>query len=382
VTPARWAMTPMEVLWTVPYGPADGVAPLPDVRVPLRAALEQVVLQALLRPPCVVSFSGGRDSSTVLAVATSVARREGLELPVPVTNRFPAVASADESDWQEQVVRTLALPEWTRATYTDELDVGGEIARDVLHRLGVCAPFNLHFHAPLVRLAGGGSVLTGVGGDELFSPVSRRVTYRLLSRRWPVRPRSVVAAAGELAPRVVRTRRAARRARMPYAWVRPDVLARLRHEVCGWGEREPLSWSNAVRRTVWPGRRLQAHREGLERLGALHDVRVLSPFAEARVLSAAAHAWGPAGPRGRALELEATVGDLLPLPVLRRRTKSSFNGAFWSGPGREWARNWTGSGVDDRLVEPAALQAEWASDDPDPHSFSLLHQALLAERSG
>ena len=47
--------------------------------------------------PCVVSFSGGRDSSAVLAVAVTVARREGLPLPIPASNVFATGSTADES---------------------------------------------------------------------------------------------------------------------------------------------------------------------------------------------------------------------------------------------------------------------------------------------
>ena len=36
------------------------------------SALEEAILPALEREPCLVSFSGGRDSSAVLAVATRV----------------------------------------------------------------------------------------------------------------------------------------------------------------------------------------------------------------------------------------------------------------------------------------------------------------------
>ena len=70
------------------------------------AALERAVLPALLRPPCVVSFSGGRDSSLVLAAAVAVARSEGLAAPIPITVRFPASAESDEQEWQERVVRS------------------------------------------------------------------------------------------------------------------------------------------------------------------------------------------------------------------------------------------------------------------------------------
>src|SRR5580700_7079125 len=66
-------------------------------------ALEEIVLPALLRPPCVVEFSGGRDSSLVLAVATRVATREGLPSPVAFTQHYPGLAEANEDEWQELV---------------------------------------------------------------------------------------------------------------------------------------------------------------------------------------------------------------------------------------------------------------------------------------
>ncbi|WP_432511340.1 asparagine synthase-related protein [Kineococcus sp. SYSU DK001] len=374
--------TDLELLWTVPYGRAAGVGDL-TARPPgtLRSAVEDAVLPALHRPPCVVSFSGGRDSSTVLAVATALARREGLALPVPVTNTFPAVPASHEGRWQELVVRHLDLPEWTRLEFTDELDVAGPVARDTLRRLGVRAPFNLHFHAPIAALAAGGSLLTGVGGDELFSPVARLTPYRLLSRRWDVNRRTVRDAALDLAPRPLRVRRSSRRIDLPYGWVRPAALRRLRTDLARLDATEPLSWERAVRRRVWPGRRLQMHREGLDRLGALHGVAVENPFCAPGVLATTATAWGRPGPRGRTRELRAQFGDLLPADLLERSTKSSFNAAFWAGPAREWARGWSGDGLGGDLadlVDVEGLHQEWSGAEPDPHSFSLLHTALLA----
>ena len=68
---------------TSPKGLGDG----DDRGLTPLAALEEAILPALRRPPCLVSFSGGRDSSCVLAAATRAARREGLQPPVPVTLR-------------------------------------------------------------------------------------------------------------------------------------------------------------------------------------------------------------------------------------------------------------------------------------------------------
>src|SRR2546421_508967 len=100
-------------------------------------ALGEAIRPALLRPPCLVTFSGGRDSSSVLAVATHLARREGLPLPIPATNIFPEVGSSDESVWQEQVIRALELDDWIRLEHIDELDCVGPVAARILKRHGV-----------------------------------------------------------------------------------------------------------------------------------------------------------------------------------------------------------------------------------------------------
>ena len=97
----------LEIATGIAFGSAPGMAPLwpafPSGETPL-TALERACLPALEYGPCLVSFSGGRDSSLVLAAATRAARRHGLPLPVPVTNRFAGVPYADESTWQELVM--------------------------------------------------------------------------------------------------------------------------------------------------------------------------------------------------------------------------------------------------------------------------------------
>ena len=126
--------------------------PDPDGSTPLRA-LQQELLPALLRPPCMVSFSGGRDSSAVLAAAVALARREGLPPPIPVTNVFPEAPDTDEHHWQERVVRHLGLTDWVRLQHTDGLDLLGPYAQRVLQRHGLLWPFNVHFHVPLLEAA-------------------------------------------------------------------------------------------------------------------------------------------------------------------------------------------------------------------------------------
>ena len=175
---------------------APGTAP--------RAELEAAILPALRRSPCLVSFSGGRDSSAVLAVAVAVARREGLQAPIPVTHRFPAAAGTDESAWQEKVITHLGLDDWLRVELSSELDAVGPVATSVMERHGLLWPCNTYFHDPIFEAASGGAVLTGIGGDEAFmgSPWDRAVSV-LQGRVRPV-PRDILRVGFALAPAMVK----------------------------------------------------------------------------------------------------------------------------------------------------------------------------------
>ncbi len=163
---------------------ANGAAPL--------EAFETAVLPALRRPPCVVSFSGGRDSSAALAVATSVARREGLEPPVAFTLRFPGAPMTEENEWQAPVVRHLKLNDWEIRELSDEIDLVGQHAAPVLRRHGVLFPYNAFMHKPLLEAARGGSLLSGVGGDHLFQTWRWRQHADVLARRARPVPRDAL----------------------------------------------------------------------------------------------------------------------------------------------------------------------------------------------
>jgi hypothetical protein len=136
-------------------------------------ALERVITRALQRPPCLVSFSGGHNSSLVLAAATRAARREHVPLSIPVTWRPTDAPRAEESAWQEAVVAALRLTDWIRLPTGDDLDFVGPVATDVLRRHGLLHPANAYFHAPLLKEAAGGTLLTGVGGDQVLGRLRR-----------------------------------------------------------------------------------------------------------------------------------------------------------------------------------------------------------------
>ena len=90
--------------------------------------MEQLLLPALSCNPCLVAFSGGRDSSAVLATATRVARQHGLDEPVPVTYRYQQHPRTWEVEWQELVVRHLGLKRWERIPITTDWQLFEEVA--------------------------------------------------------------------------------------------------------------------------------------------------------------------------------------------------------------------------------------------------------------
>jgi asparagine synthase (glutamine-hydrolysing) len=376
-------LSALEISCGLVLDPRRGRARLPGVRSPTtpRAALEQAVLPALQRSPCLVSFSGGRDSSAVLAVAAQVARREGLPLPVPATNRFPGASLTDESAWQERVVAHLGLRDWLRFERGGELDCVGPVARAALRRHGLLWPSNAHFHVPILEGASGGSVLTGVGGDEAFSPSRWSRIQAVLGRRVRPVPRDLLAAAFAFSPRPVRKRVMLRRDEHPWPWLRPAAVRRVRHALAAEEAGEPLGW-RAGFEWLAASRMLAVGRESLALLAADAGAAIGHPLLDPGFLAALGAL--PAGDRFRRRReaMLMLVGDLLPEDVVRRPTKASFDEAFWNADARAFAASWTGEGVDGELVDADALRANWLSSSPDARTFTLLQAAWLASGAG
>jgi asparagine synthetase B (glutamine-hydrolysing) len=369
--------TPLEVASGLILGTLPEETDLPRrPRVSARAALERAVLDAVARPPCFVSFSGGRDSSAVLALASHVARTEGLPLPIPATNVFPAVELTDETGWQERVVQHLGLDEWIRLEHDDELDIVGEVAADVLSRHGLLWPFNAHFHAPLIRLASGGTLLTGIGGDELLQISDASRWNDIVSGRARPEPRDMLRLGFTVAPRTVRRHVKARRLPLDFGWLRPDARRTLALEWADNSVRQPHGWEQLVR---WVLRMRYVHvgTASLDRLAADENVSVRHPFLSPDFGEAVASLPKDERFRDRTRAMTRLFGDLLPADVLERRTKASFDGAFWAEPSRMFARDWDGGGVDERVVDLDALHKEWTKEAPDPRTFLLAQSAWL-----
>jgi asparagine synthase len=311
-------------------------------------ALEGAILAALRRSPCLVAFSGGRDSSAVLALATRLAEREGLRRPIPITVRFPGAAEADESAWQERVIRALAVDHWERLDGGDELGALGATAREILDRHGLLWPPNVHTLVPLLEAASGGSLLTGIGGDEVF-------------RRTPTRRRRLVAA----------LRR--RRASPPrLEWLTGEAQDALDAALAAEGASQPapppayLGW--LARR-----RNLAVLQASAARLAAEAGATAHHPLLVPAFLATLAADGSP--PRMRAV-----LGDLMPAAVLDRPDKATFTRALWGPDARRFAGEWTGDGFPDELIDAEALRRVWLPSVPDYRSATPLQAAWLAER--
>lgn len=373
-------MCPLEVAGGWLHGVDPHPMPRNAIRDSPRQVLDRILVTMLSRPSCGVAFSGGRDSSILLAATTEVARREGLPPPVAITLAYPGIPEAEESSWQERVLDHLGVQERVRIEVGDEHDPLGPVASPLLRRHGAMWPPNL---APTWRLMDqvrGGALIIGECGDEVFG-VGRITPLRWLcaSRGRPGRA-LVRAAALAVAPRAVRRRAVLRSPRRYYrSWLRAHVRSLLEIRDAEDEAGLPMHagrnlWRYAQRRAV--RRSLDTHRF----LGREIGVDYVAPFGEPEFVSAVGRVAGRWGWTSRTEAMTRLFGDLLPDDVLHRTSKASFERAVFTERSREFARHWTGDGVDGSLVDPQLLQEMWSGDRPDGGTMALMQQAWLAGR--
>ena len=375
------ALRPLDIAYGIPMG-MDPVGAL-ERRSPAitpAAAIDAVLTEALSRTPCLVSFSGGRDSSAMLAAAVAVARREGLDLPVPATLVFPQSEDSNEDEWQALVLGHLGLTEWERFEIHDEFDAVGPVAGAALLRHGLLWPFNTHFHAPIIERAAGGSVVTGFGGDELGNSLAAARAERILGTRHLASWRDLLVVGLAVSPEAVRAAVHRRRATAELSEVTWLTTEGVRQVTRAYGATEgaiPLGWEAKLREWIWPGRYFRLCVESFAVMGSFHDVAVTHPFVEPTVLDALGSSGGFRGLGDRTELMRQVFGDLLPDELIERRTKAGFTDPLWTETARTFAEEWSGEGVDRDLVDPDALRRHWLSDSPHLVSTTLLQAAWL-----
>jgi hypothetical protein len=334
-----YELMPLEVASGLVFGfapPVGQPASTENGAPTAREALERAILPALVRAPCLMSFSGGTASSAILAVAVQLARREGLEPPVAATNRIEGLAGAHAAR-QEEVIIRLGLTDWIRFDFNDELDLVGPVAMRVLRRHGFLWPSHAHVSMPLIEWAAGGSLITGLGQRNALGEPGG-----LLCRDPGPLPWLRRSAQGEVRKR----------------WT-ADAASRPRTE------RRPAWWWAALRQ-------VQIGIELLRRLGAELRVEVCHPLIDPVVTRALGHL-----PANRATS-GALFGDLLPPRLLAQPPTPTHRNGFWGRHSLELTEAWNGEDVDPALVDPEALRVQWSLPRPDARTFLLLQAVALA----
>jgi asparagine synthetase B (glutamine-hydrolysing) len=368
--------TPFEVATGLLYGCCT-VSDDSDGQLSPGAALDALLRPALARAPCVIGFSGGRDSSALLAVAVALARREGLAEPVPVTLEYDSVRTF-ERPWQEMIVAHLGIGDWVRLKMSDELDFVGPVAATGLRRHGVLFPANAHMIVPLAREARGGSVVTGVGGDDTFGQWPWFDVGNVLAGRRRVRPGDARRGAHALAPLWLRAEVLRRRTPLLLPWLRPEIRREAASHMALELSRPPRTWAARMRFSArWRPWRAAAWSVAL--LGSDHGAAVHSPFLEPSYFAALASAGGRWGWGDRADTMRALFADVLPPALISRTDKAEFSEPMFSNHTRVFARAWDGrTGLEAGLVDGGALRRMWTSGWTHSGSAMALQASWLA----
>jgi len=346
------------------------------------AALVSAIEATLDSGPPAVAFSGGRDSSLLLAAAVLACGRAGLEPPLPITLCMPStVEEADERAWQELVLEHLGISDWHRIEIEGELDLVGPYARQHLLRDGLLFPANAHSVVPMLEAAGERPLIVGLGGDELLSPQQWGSVHDLLARRRSPEQRDILRLAACVIPTAIR--RFARPVPMQMLdemhWLRPAAKSRLVSSVRRAFE-QPVAWRAAItdlaarRDVVLPLRTM-------ERLASAGGRKMVAPFLDPAFVGALARAGGLCGWGTRTATMDVLARDLLPAKLVGRKSKAYFNRVFFGEESRAFAAAWSGRGLDETLIDAQALRQEWLSDVPDFRTAVLLQSAWLADHA-
>ena len=323
-------------------------------------------------------FSGGRESSMWLAVATRYARRHGHGDPVPVTLRYPGLASPQQLTLQELVIAQLGLPDWERVEPDGDLDLIGPIAGAALRQIGPFWPANAYTMAPLIEAARGGVFVLVTGLSDFFAwwrwaPVAAVLAgHRRLARR------DAAQFASMLVPASLRGR-AARRRMPPLPWLQPAAEEPALALLAARQATVPMRFSRAA--TTQITHRCFTGAAGTFRaLGEALGTATELPLFQPGVVESLAGAGGWLGFGEQRAMLQRLVADLLPSELLARRPTPDLNPVFFGEPSREFAARWNGAGLDESVVEIEALRRSWLSNRPDPRTACLLQYAWLSDQ--
>jgi asparagine synthase (glutamine-hydrolysing) len=336
--------------------------PLPRLRrdVSLDDALFEVIEPALASGRCLVAYSGGRESSWLLAVATATARRHGYADPIPVTIRFPDSETGRAAQLQERVISHLELRDWEHVLIDDEFEMVGSYARRMLCDAGVLFPATLFVFLPLLDRARDGWLLAGGGLADFFLYWRWAGLADVLARRRRPRRRDLRDLAElSVRRRTLRSLPSSRRAAtMP--WLREEAAREFDDLATRRARAVPLGFEAALREQRTHRCHLGTERS-LDALAKSAGSHLLMPFRDDRFMAAFASAGGRGGFGDRASTMRRVVGHLLPDELRRRSDGKNARQPYFGDGSRGFAERWSGLGLDGDVVDADELRATWAS---------------------
>jgi asparagine synthase (glutamine-hydrolysing) len=290
------------------------------------------------------------------------------------------VASTDERDWQELVVRHVGVTDWEVLELGDALDVVGPIAGEAIRRHGPLSPPNAHFMLPLAERARGGTLLTGVDGDSVLGGWRWSRLGELARGAARPRPRDLITLGHFASPLAMQRAVASRISPLAFPWLAP----RAARTIEALRAREQLVQPRRFDRYVeWLRRRrlLVVFRRQMDLLGADAGARIVHPLLDDRFLAAYAAEGGWRGFGDRTATLGALFADVLPDALISRPTKATFGGVFMGEHARAFAARWDGGGLDPDLVDADALRADWNGPAISFRSTTLMQWLWLREQA-
>ena len=351
-----------------------------------RGSLFEVLVEAIVERiddrPVYVEFSGGCDSSVVLAASVQACRHVGHDLPIPLTFRFPLLPETDESDYQDVVLTHLGLDLGRREMITSEFDLLGPAAQRGLRELGVVWPAPAVATSDPYRELEPGLMLSGEGGDEVMGP--RRIAG-IFRARDAARKGQAKAVGGNLiqalGPEAARRRLMLRDGGLIPPWIEENEAANYIRQSSRLFCREPLRPSQfgaaySARPNVW----LALHQ--ITAIAAWAGQTYAAPLMDMAFVEAVNDLTPTGDLRNRFRVMRRHFGDYLPTSVVNRIDKRYLQGVYFNDYAREFARHWDGQ-INDDLVDSESLRQHWRDALPSGvwgQSFLLLQLAWLQQQ--
>ena len=372
-------LTSLDVACGMPLGWNSSPPPAPH-RSSFDEFTTRLFSSSFGRGSCYMPFSGGSESSTWLAVATRYARRHGHDDPIPITLRYPGLASPEQLRLQERVIAQLGLADWERVEPDEDLDLIGPVASAALRQTGPLWPPHAYVMAPLIEAARDGVFLLLTALEDFFTWWRWAPLVSVVARQRRPTARDAALLSAVLMPVALRVRAAGRRGTPPpMPWLRPAAerraLALLRTRQAA----VPVRCNRAM--TAQSTHRCFSGAAGTFRaLGDALGTTTDQPQCRPGVVQSLAGACGWRGYADLRGILEQLAGDLLPADLLVERPAPDAIGVFFGARSREFATSWSGGGLDESIVDVDTLRQTWLSDRPDPRTACLLQYAWLTEQ--